>query len=50
MFDFFEKTSVFNKIVFDDDWHSYTLNGQKTVSVTKVTGSVPPPFIEKKVA
>lgn len=49
MFDFFEKTSVFNKIAFDDDWHSYTLNGQKTVSVTKVTGSVVPPFIEKKV-
>lgn len=50
MFDFFEKTSVFNKIAFDDDWHSYTLNGQKTVSVTKVTGAVTPPFIEKKVA
>ena len=49
MFDFFEKTSVFNKIAFDDDCHSYTMNGQKTVSVTKVTGSVAPPFIEKKV-
>jgi hypothetical protein len=49
MFDFFEKTSVFNKIAFDDDWHSYTMNGQKTVSVTKVTGSVTPPFIEQKV-
>ena len=48
MFDFFEKTSVFNKIAFDDDWHSYTMNGKKTVSVTKVTGSVVPPFIEKK--
>ena len=50
MFDFFEKTSVFDNIAFDDDWHSYTLNGTKTISVTKVTGSVTPPFIEKKVA
>jgi len=50
MHDFFEKTSVFNKIAFDDDWHSYTLNGTKTISVTKVTGAVTPPFIEKKVA
>jgi hypothetical protein len=48
MFDFFEKTSVFNKIAFDDDWHSYTMDGKKTVSVTKVTGAVVPPFIEKK--
>ena len=50
MHDFFEKTSVFNKIAFDDDWHSYTMNGTKTISVTKVTGAVTPPFIERKVA
>lgn len=50
MHEFFEKTSVFNKIAFDDEWHSYTLNGTKTISVTKVTGAVAPPFIEKKVA
>ena len=50
MHEFFARTSVFNNIAFDDERHSYTLNGTRTISVTKVTGSVAPPFIEGKVA
>lgn len=45
MYEFFKKIDVFNNISFSNDrWHSYRLNGKRTVSVTKVTGSVVPPF------
>lgn len=44
MHSFFEKIDVFGDIVYDDKWHSYTIGGKKTVSVTKVTGSAKPPF------
>ena len=44
MHEFFEKISKFNNIMFDEECHSYTINGIKMVSVTKVTGSVTPPF------
>ena len=50
MHEFFEKIDVFNKISFDEDWHSYKLDGCRTVSVTKVTGSIVPPFEKEKKA
>lgn len=50
MHEFFEKIAKFNNIMFDEEWHSYTLNGIKMVSVTKVTGSVMPPFDSKAVS
>jgi len=44
MQEFFQKIDIFNNIAFDDEWHTYTLNGKRTVSVTKVTGAVKEPF------
>lgn len=46
MHSFFEKISVFNSIVFNERYHKYTFDGKPTISVTKVTGSVLPPFDE----
>lgn len=44
MHKFFEKLDVFNNIMFDERWHKYTIGGIPTISVTKVTGKVQPPF------
>ena len=44
MHDFFKKIDIFSNISFDEEWHTYQLNGKKTISVTKVTGSVKEPF------
>ena len=44
MHEFFKKIDVFSNISFDEEWHSYKLNGKRTVSVTKVTGAVKEPF------
>lgn len=44
MHTFFERIDVFRNIVYDDFSHNYTINGVRTVSVTKVTGSAKPPF------
>lgn len=44
MHEFFEKIAKFNNIMFDEEWHSYTINGVKMVSVTKVTGALQKPF------
>ena len=44
MHDFFKKIDIFSNISFDEEWHTYRLNGKKTISVTKVTGSVKEPF------
>lgn len=46
MHTFFEKIDKFNNIVYDDKFHRYTIDGVTTVSVTKVTGAVVPPFDE----
>lgn len=46
MYSFFEKINVFNNILYDDKYHKYTIDGKPTVSVTKVTGSIKPPFDE----
>ncbi len=50
MHEFFQKIDVFSNIAFDEDWHSYKLNGKKTISVTKVTGAVKEPFDKEKKA
>lgn len=50
MHEFFQKIDIFSNIVFDEEWHSYMLNGKRTVSVTKVTGSITPPFDKEKKA
>ena len=44
MQEFFQKIDIFNNIAFDDEWHTYTMNGKRCVSVTKVTGAVKEPF------
>lgn len=44
MQEFFQKIDIFNNIAFDDEWHTYTMNGKRFVSVTKVTGAVKEPF------
>ena len=41
-----QKLDVFNVIRFNPEYHSYTFDGHRTVSVTRVTGSVNPPFDE----
>ena len=41
-----QKLDVFNVIRFNPEFHSYTFDGHRTVSVTRVTGSVNPPFDE----
>jgi hypothetical protein len=46
MHTFFEKINVFNNISFDEMYHQYTIDGKRTVSVTKVTGAVRKPFDE----
>jgi len=46
MHDLAQKLDIFNAIRFDPEFHSYTFNGVRTVSVTRVTGSLKPPFNE----
>ena len=41
-----QKLDVFSGIRFNPEYHSYTFDGHRTVSVTRVTGSVNPPFDE----
>ena len=50
MHEFFQRIDKFSSIMFDENWHSYKINGKKTVSVTKVTGSIVPPFDKEKKA
>lgn len=50
MFEFFEKISVFNNIMFDERKHKYTIDGMDTISVTKVTGAAVPEFDEMKIS
>lgn len=37
-------TTDFTKIIFNPQYHTYTLDGQKLTSVTKVVGQLKPPF------
>ena len=36
MFEFFEKMSVFDNIIFNEDIHKYTIDGKSTTSVTQL--------------
>lgn len=50
MYTIFRKLEKFRDIQFDETVHAYTINGKRTISVTKLTGTVTPPFNELEAA